>query len=382
MNFLSKKKEDENKGKPQKLTEKKEASKKRKSDKSIKASAPKSMAPKIALRLLFRIFILFVLIRGITGMIRGPQITEKVTRIGNESPVISDSVKGFAIDFATEYFTWSLNNVNNRIERISKFTNDIDQDAGLKYYDVKGESRVLSAEIYNSTKIDDKHFDITTLVRREVTIEPAAADSNVNGTDSAQPMVTPTTTPVNSVIKKTYMVVPVTVTADGPLIQEYPRFVVEQQKGDKADESDEEIVTDNAVIAKGTELATSFLKTYFEGDVNQLKYFYADNISTPTKLVKSEFSLSKVQQVQIHKIDGSSDHTAYLRIEASILVNNDLGETFTNVWVLNTIEKEGKLYVISLGYPEQKETSLDQVSPTNVPGTLSPAPESQDNSSY
>lgn len=186
------------------LKPQKKRKKKLKSDKSIKPRAPKTMAPKRALRILFWTFCLFILIRGMVSFARGPQIIEKVTNVESNSPTISDSVKGFATDFATEYFTWNTTNANDRINRISKFIINIDQDAGLKFFEVKGESRVLSAEIYDSKMIDPTHFDITTLVRREVEMSNTKAPLEI-GTDSNVPNSAATPTNLTSgktIIKK------------------------------------------------------------------------------------------------------------------------------------------------------------------------------------
>ncbi|QQZ64628.1 conjugal transfer protein (plasmid) [Paenibacillus sonchi] len=368
MGLLKKKNKDEEPESNQDISESPK-DKKRKSDKSIKPRSPKSTGPKLFIRVIFWIFILFVLIRGISSVVRGPQVIQEVNVIGDSSPSISDSIKGFAIDFATEYFTWSTNGVNNRIERLSKFIENLDEDAGLKSYQVSGESKVLSVEVYDTTQIDDTHYDITTLIRREVALKNAETAP----TDSVEDVPAIQVKTQSKVIQKTYMIVPVTMTSDGPLIQEYPRFVVEQQKGSKAIETTDELLSDGKMIERATELADSFLRTYFEGNVTQLKYFYADDSSAPKSLVKSEFSLSKVAQVQIYKATNKDTGAPYLRIEASVLVTNEFGETFTNQWTLNAVDTDQKLYVISVGYPEIKKV-IPLKSETITPVPTNPAP--------
>ncbi|MEK4483981.1 conjugal transfer protein [Paenibacillus sp. FSL R5-0876] len=353
---------------------KEEKKKKLKSDKSIKPRAPKTMAPKRALRILFWTFCFFILIRGMVSFARGPQIIEKVTNVESNSPTISDSVKGFATDFATEYFTWNTTNANDRIDRISKFIINIDQDAGLKFFEVKGESRVLSAEIYDSKMIDPTHFDITTLVRREVEMSNTKAPLEI-GTDSNVPTsaVAPTnSTSGKTIIKKTYMVVPVTLTDDGPLIETYPRFIGNQQKGASIDGNDSNIVSDKTLLSRGKELSESFLKTYLEGNVIQLKYYYSDNALSPDTLIPSDFTLDTVESITMYKVTEQDGMPDYYRIEASVIVKNDLGELFVNTWTLNATDTNGKFYVLSVGTHRLNE---DQT-PTNLPiSSASPAPE-------
>jgi hypothetical protein len=158
------------------------------------------------------------------------------------------------------------------------------------------------------------------------------------------------------------MVVPVTVTAKGPLVQSYPRFVAEQQKGESDYSTNGESITDVEMIKRGTELADSFLRSYFDGNISQLKYFYADNATAPTAITKSAFTIDKVDKVNIYQVDEVSGTQSYLRIEASVIVKSDIGESFTNMWILNTIDKEGRLYVLSIGEPEKVPAPLNQES--------------------
>ncbi len=375
MGLFSKNKKNEDSAEVETLESTMEDKKKKlKSDKSIKPRAPKTMAPKRALRILFWTFCFFILIRGVVSFARGPQIIEKVTNVESNTPTISDSIKGFATDFATEYFTWNTTDANDRINRISKFIINIDQDAGLKFYEIKGESRVLSAEIYDSKMIDATHFDITTIVRREVEMS-TAQDSLDVGTDSNKTEISVASNDsraVKTTIKKTYMVVPVTLTEDGPLIETYPRFIGNQQKGVSNVGEDANLISDKSLLSRGRELSESFLKTYLEGNVSQLKYYYSDNVTPPDTLIPSEFTLDSVESISMYQVtdqEGSPDH---IRIDASVIVKNDLGELFVNAWTLNVIDTDGKFYVLSVGAHQLRE---DQAA-TSYPISASPAPES------
>jgi hypothetical protein len=329
------------------------------------------MGVKLTIRIIFWIFIGFILLKGIVSFAQGTRIIEKVTNIGSTKPEISDSIKGFATDFATEYFTWTINNVNDRPDRLSKFTQGIDLDAGLKSYDVKGSSRVLSVDVYSTNKIDANHYDITTVVRREVQLLPLPGAS-----------LTSTPAPASSSLSevmKTYMVVPVTMTGKGPLIESYPRFVAEQQKGEPENISIGQSVTDTTTMSRGLELADSFLRSYFDGNVNQLKYFYDENVKPPETITKFAFKLDKVDKVTIYKVTGSNGLPDYLRIEASVIVKSDIEESFVNMWILNATEKNGKLYVISIGHPSITDSSSSSSLPSSstVPASAIPTTTNQ-----
>lgn len=327
---------------------------KRKPDKSFKPRSPKGMGMKSLFRILFWIFIGFILIKGIVSFSRGTQIIEKVTQIGNNTPVVSESVKGFATDFATEYFTWTINNANERNVRLGKFIRGIDEDAGVKYYDIKGASRVLSADVYSAEKIDDTHFDVTVVVRRDVDLLPTTEIKSTDAPKDSE-VVTDNSPVLNNTIKKTYMVVPVLSTPNGLLIHTYPRFISEQQKGDTNAIYYGKSVSDPDLVQKGTELTDSFLRSYFAGNVSQLKYFYADNITPDELISNSEFTLEKVIQTDIYVSEEASNSDSYTII-ATVSVKNDIDETFINSWTLNATLKEGRMYVVSLGpspLPEQ-----------------------------
>ncbi|GKS12971.1 hypothetical protein YDYSY3_39710 [Paenibacillus chitinolyticus] len=349
-----------------------EKDKKKKSDKSIKPKAPRPMFFKWALRTIVWIFFGFILLKGIVSFAQGTRVIQMVSKVGSEEPAVSDSIKGFASDFATEYFTWDVKKPSEREERVGKFINGIEADAGLKTYDIKGTSRVLSADIYASNKIDATHYEITLFVRREVTLLP-------DPTEKATSSPSPTTDSHN--LQKTYMIVPVTLTDKGPLVQNYPRFVTEQEKGDTKSDPTGQMITEQELIKRGTELTDSFLKAYFEGNVSQLKYFYANQIAPPESVIKSKFTLEKVEKINMFQIPASEQSPGYIRINASVLVKSELGEIFTNTWILNVQEREGKLYVTSLGEKEIKtnmNSAIPQASTITAPAPTS-APKTNTN---
>lgn len=342
-----------------------------KPDKSFKPRSPKAMGLKRFTRVIFWVFVGFVLVKGIVSFSQGTRIIEKVTQVGNNTPVVSESVKGFATDFATEYFTWTINNANERNVRLEKFISGIDEDAGIKYFDIQGASRVLSADVYTAEKIDDTHYDVTIVVRRDIELLPTTKSTdtaNAASTDSKQVPATDNTQAPKNTIKKTYMVVPVLSTSNGLLIHTYPRFVSEQQKGDTDTIYYGQSVSDPDLIQKGTELTDSFLRSYFAGNASQLKYFYADNVIPEEIISNSEFTLEKVIQTNIYQTEGvGSSNESYIII-ASVNVKNDIGETFINSWTLNATLKEGRLYVVSLGSPALPKQDVD--SKTTVPSQI------------
>lgn len=315
--------------------------KQRKFEKALKPKSPKRIAGKRFVRYLFWTFLLFLIIKGAVSYAKGTQIIQEVTNIGTNQTIVEDSLKGFASDFATEYFTWSVNNVNDRAERLQRFISGIDQDAGLKGYDIKGSSNVLSVEIYDTAQISDTQYEVTLNVRREVDM------------DSLQEAPSPKDKK-GSVIKKTYMVVPVTVSPSGYVIQSHPRFIGNQLKGASDSITPGELNTNVDLINQSTELATNVLQAYFAGNVNQLKYFYEDSANAPASLSQSDFTLNKIENVSLYNMPSTDVSPEHIRMETSVLVQNDIGEVFTNRWILNVLNKGDRLYVLSIGEPKQE----------------------------
>ncbi|WP_169091009.1 conjugal transfer protein [Paenibacillus sp. PL91] len=337
---------------------------KKKSDKSIKPRSPKSMAGKKVLRTVIWIVAGLIFLKGAIAWSQGTRIINETNIYGSNETIVSDSVKGFATDFATEYFTWDADFTADRNKRISKFIRIIEADMGLKSFDVKSSSKVSSAEVYGSVVLDDTHIDVTVVVWRTVTMLPNQIEAAKGTAEKPVPIT-----------KKAYMVVPITLAAEGPVIESYPRFVSEQTKGSTVDPNSQmTLVGDSTLIEKGAELADSYLRSWYEGNVTQLKYFYADNVKPPASLVKSEFTYDSLKKVSIFSIPSSDGTSSTYRIKADVIVKSDLGEPFSNAWYLNVVEKDGKLFVLSNGIkqPEEKVSTVDAKLPTDDVNPASP----------
>ncbi|PYY30989.1 conjugal transfer protein [Paenibacillus illinoisensis] len=371
MGFLSKRpsKQDGEQGNEESIK------KQRKFEKGLKPKSPKRIAGKRIIRYLFWIFAIFLIIKGAVSYAKGTQIIQEVTNIGKNQTIVEDSLKGFASDFATEYFTWSVNNVNDRAVRLQRFISGIDQDAGLKGYEIKGSSNVISVEIYDTSQISDSQYEVTLNVRREVDLD------SLQGAE-------PSKDKKGSVIKKTYMVVPVTVSPSGYVIQSYPRFIGNQLKGESAPLTPGELNTNVDLINQSSELATNVLQAYFAGNVNQLKYFYEDSGTAPSSLSQSEFTLDKVENVSLYNMPSSEGRPEHIRMETSVLVQNDIGEVFTNRWILNVVNKGDRLYVLSIGNPKQEsiesgeEMGMNTQQPSNDEETREEISTPEDNHAF
>jgi hypothetical protein len=347
LGLFSKKKKDDQDDPQISNKENSKSESKKIADKSIKPSAPKRMTGKKIVRTFFWIFMSLLILKGAIAFAQGNRTINQTIINGNDKPAIEDSVKGFAADFATEYFTWNSNFIADRSTRLTKFVKGVDSEMGLKNFDVKGSSKVTSAEIYATKQIDPKHIDVTVVVWRDVQPLP---DQLQAAQDKA--ITTPT------IQKKTYMVVPITIAAEGPVIQSYPRFVSEQQKGDTIDNtSNGTSVGDGDILTKGKELADSFLKSWYEGNASQLKYFYSDTVKSPDTLQKSDYTYDKLDKVSVFQNPSKVGEPTTYRVEASVIVKSDIGEPFTNSWNLQVISKDSRLYVLSNGIQEMSRTT-------------------------
>ncbi|MFD2614701.1 conjugal transfer protein [Paenibacillus gansuensis] len=345
--------------------------KKPKSDKSIKPRAPKSMAGKKAIRSVFWIFMSLLLLKGVIAFAQGNRTINQTIINGSNDPIVSDSVKGFAADFATEYFTWDSDFVADRSSRLTKFVKGVDSEMGLKTFDVKGSSTVTSSEVYSSKVIDPKHIDVTVVVWRDVLPLP---DQLLNAQGKAPKPET--------IKKKVYMVVPVTLAAEGPVIQDYPRFVTEQQRGDTVDTSTMgTTVGDSDLLTKGKDLADSFLHSWYDGNASQLRYFYSDTVKSPDTIPKSEFIYDKLDKVTVYKNPTKIGEPSTYRIEANVIVKSDIGEPFTNTWKLQVTQKDGRLYVLSNGIEVPNFSKPPTTSVENEPSSSPDGKPSDSNTS-
>ncbi|OME78629.1 hypothetical protein BK120_23100 [Paenibacillus sp. FSL A5-0031] len=329
---------------------------KKKSDKSIKPRSPKSMAGKKVLRTVIWVAAGLIFLKGTIAWTQGTRIINETNIYGTNESSVTDSVKGFATDFATEYFSWDANFTADRNKRIEKFIKGIESDMGLKSLDVKSSSKVSSVEVYGSNVLDEKHIDITVIVWRTVSKLPNQIEAAKGTAEIPEP-----------VRKKAYMVVPITLAKEGPVIESYPRFVSEQSKGITVDQSHLVLIGESSLIEKGTELADSYLRSWYEGNVSQLKYFYAENVKSPTSLQKSEFNYDSLKKVSVFKVpdNGGVNESDVYQINADVIVKSDLEEPFSNSWSLSVIEKDGKLFVLSNGIPQNEKANVVDKSSSN-----------------
>lgn len=308
-------------------------------DKSIKPRAPRMLIGKKVIRFFFWVFMSLLVLKGAIAWAQGNRTINQTIVEGNTTPIISDSVKGYAVDFATEYFTWDADFVADRTERLSKFIKGIDPDMGLKNFDVKGSSKVTSAEVYGTNQVDPLHIDVTVVVRRDVQQLPDQI-LDAEGKAPTQPVLK----------KKAYMIVPVTLAKEGPVIDSYPRFVTEQQKGDTTDSTDLGKLVGNADLQKeAKELADGYIRSWYEGNAGQLRYFYAETAEAPSSIQKSEFVYQKIEQASLYQYESLTGGSAKYRIVATVTVNSDLGEPFTNTWNLEVVKQDERFYVTSNG---------------------------------
>ena len=92
------------------------------------------MAGKKVIRTFFWVFMSLLILKGAIAFAQGNRTINQTIINGTNEKVVSDSVKGFAADFATEYFTWDVNQVGDRTTRLGKFIKSIDPDMGLKEF--------------------------------------------------------------------------------------------------------------------------------------------------------------------------------------------------------------------------------------------------------
>ncbi|ALS10035.1 hypothetical protein ABE82_26900 (plasmid) [Paenibacillus peoriae] len=312
------------------------------SKKKIKERAPRQMGGMKILRYLLWIFVAYLVFRGIASMVTGPKVIQQVNNYVKTQEVPS-GVTGFAVDFATEYFTWDSDYINGRSYRISKFINNIDPDAGLDAFSTKGKSQVLTAEVTDTKWINKSLAEVTIAVRRDVQLpkkdgaEKPTTDPNLD----SNPLEKDTT------VTKTYMVVPVTVVGNKYVIQSYPRFINEDVKGTAPTTDLGQVITDRELNEKANKITASVLTAVFTSKLDELKYFYMEGSKPTVSYQKVNYTFDKVDTLKLRKMD--TDPADHYTIFATITVKSPSGETFKNDWILKVAAKGSELYVTSIG---------------------------------
>lgn len=322
-------------------------------DKNIKERLPKTAGRWKIIRAICWAVAILLLFKGAVEFIKGPEEVTVVNNYGNLEPVVPESVKGFAVDFATEYFSWDSNFIEDRNTRLAPFITGIDGDAGVDTIYLKGKSIVLSANVYSSHAQSDELSEVTVVVRRQ-TIRPDEKDTD-------NPALTADTT------TKSYLVVPVTRTADGKVvIQNYPRFTSEILKADKQPKNSEDftVIGDNQLNQKGKKLLSSALSALLTGNLDELKYFYLPGKAPAESYNDTGYTFEKVDEFTLLQ---NNDNPKQYRIDAAVVVKNKFEEKYKNHWSM-TVELSGnEMYVVAIQQPEQN--SIENPNPTS--GTTS-----------
>lgn len=330
-------------------------------DKDIKERLPKTAGRWKIIRIICWTIALFLLFKGAVEFIKGPQEVTVVNNYGNLEAVVPDDVKGFAVDFATEYFSWDSNFIEERKTRLAPFIAGIDGDAGLDTFSLKGKSIVLSANVYSSHTQSDQLSEVTVVVRRQ-TIRPEE-------TDTDNPALTADTT------TKSYLVVPVTRTADGKVvIQNYPRFASEIVKAEKQAKNSEEftVIGDNQLNQKGKKLLSSALSALLTGNLDELKYFYLPGKAPAESFKDTGYTFEKVDEFSLLQ---NNENPKQYRIDAAVVVKNKFEEKYKNHWSM-TVEISGnEMYVVAI--QQSQQNPVENSDPDGIP-TSTPDSETQE----
>ncbi|WP_258297730.1 conjugal transfer protein [Paenibacillus peoriae] len=309
----------------------------------MKEKAPKQMMMGKIGRILFWTFIGFVCLRGITSLITGPKVIQQVNNYGTQIQEVPTGAKGFAAEFATEYFTWDSNYINSRSNRLAQFITNIDADAGLDAYSTKGQSDVLTAEVSDAHWINKSLAEITVAVRRKATLPKQDTPEN----KSTELSLTPNPLDRDNSIIKTNMVVPVTVIGNKYVVQNYPRFIGEGEKANVPSTDLGQVVTDQQLIESAKKITTSVLTAMFNNKSDELKYFYAEGSKPAATYQKVNYSFQKVETLTLRQAE--TDAVGHYTIYATVSVKSPSGENFKNDWILKVASKGNEMYVTSIG---------------------------------
>ncbi|MEJ3720100.1 conjugal transfer protein [Paenibacillus polymyxa] len=314
-----------------------------KKEKKMKEKAPKQMMMGKVYRILFWIFIGFVCLRGITSLITGPKVIQQVNNYGSQIQEVPIGAKGFAAEFATEYFTWNSDYINSRSNRLAQFITNIDADAGLDAYSTKGQSDVLTTEVTDARWINKSLAEITVVVRRKATLPKENTPEN----KSTELSLTPNPLDKDNSIIKTNIVVPVTVVGNKYVVQNYPRFIGDEEKADVPSANLGQVVTDQQLIESAKKITTSVLTAMFNNKSDELKYFYAEGSKPAATYQKVNYSFQKVETLTLRQAE--TDAEGHYTIYATVSVKGPSGENFKNDWILKVASKGSEMYVTSIG---------------------------------
>lgn len=320
-------------------------------EKKYKPSAPRSTAGRRIVKVLVWFILGFFCLRGALSFASGPKVIQKTTEMPSTRPSISDEERGFAVDFATQYFTWNALHPEQLAKRLREFTSQsLDDHAGIDTYTLQGQSRVLQANVYQTQILDKQDVNVTVMVRRELTLPQKTSSGNASPSESAQTRTTDSTR---------FIEVPVHASSDGLVVEDYPKFISPVQKGTEPTHNAVGQVSNRPLEKQLTALAGSFFSAWYKGDTDQLTYFYYNGQTPPKHLKATSFQFNSIKQVSIYKTKASR-----YRCPVLVQVKDSDGVMYLNRWILNVKAKGNRKFVWSVG-PMNQQAEIQSQTNTN-----------------
>lgn len=246
-----------------------------------------------------------------------PDEVEEVVEIPNHA--ISEGAQSFAENFATEYFNWSKDGEENREKRLENYlATGLDTQAGLRYENMKWDSKFLKSQVWNVEETGEQSADITLRVQHDLsrTVEPSEEEIKEAEEKEEAP---PKAKNESGGTHLKYLVVSIKSDGQGFVVSQVPYFIPEPMKPEIEIERNEEpnVISDGQVEEDIRGFLDTFFTTYTEGSDQELAYYTRgfDLHSLNTILV-----FKGVEKVDIY------DQGDYFNVHVDVLMEEETSE--------------------------------------------------------
>jgi Conjugative transposon protein TcpC len=257
----------------------------------VNMKKPKLSKPKLVTlkthnwRKILKISLWTLVIFWTLGSLRGFTLAAKVNSLPNQQQVetkvekenfaVSVGAQKFAENFLREYFTWNKDNYQERVDRLKPYLRKgIDEQAGLKFDSLTGNSSPEKTELWQVSESGDKTSEITFRVTHTIKTMAETQDEQGNITQTEQ-----ATGPFEKWIE-------VSVITDGTtfLINGIPTFTSKPPEANISplqSETEHASVVTSEVKKEITEFLNTFYKQYSTGTIEELEYLTTDKTVRP-----------------------------------------------------------------------------------------------------
>lgn len=280
--------------------------------KDIKIKKIESASAKKIGRIVLWIILGFFFLRGIATSIRGNPLKSIKAEINKNSNELVNQVNdsknaaAYAECFAKEYMTYSSNNSDEYLQRVSKYIpgtlgtiNDTSGEGSAEALDavaigtniVGNQGNELNVDI----KVKEKYYNFDNAKQSNINSD----NSNLDSTNSDN---------AKYVVKDVYLRVPVKVKNGSYIVDDLPIFIPAPSKADVQHQDYNGKSVDDDTTDDIKAMVQNFLKTYCGGSDGEISY-YMLNPSSTIKTLDTSFKFKSIDKVNSYSKEKNKFYT-------------------------------------------------------------------------